>query len=445
MSGLFVSCSTESTPVYQLTTQVHPEAAGAVQPAGGEFDEGSKIEITAVPQDHWVFAGWQGDHSNSKNPDSLIISQDLSVTAMFEKRQYPLTIEIDGEGVVEEELLPAKSTDYPHGSTVQITAKPDDGWFFSDWSGHLNSTENPAMVEVNGEAAITAHFKRHEFQMDIHTEGAGSVLPQLVSGTETENGYLFDSVVELSAEPESGWAFVKWEGDLDGSTNPEQITIDSDKQIQAVFEEQSFTLQTEVDGNGTIQINPEKNHYSFNEEVTLEAVADRSWNFTGWSGDLAGSQNPITIPMDSDKQITAEFEELCLDPEECVSIRYYASVVVGSYVFDSHLSIQNHLPDSIYLTRIRIRRGDGGFAADSEGIDEWIEPGNGLSFSATYLPQPTTDQFQNFTAQFFIEYEGTSYTLSQKGTISSFKSESVIPDPENHQPENPGEIIRIEM
>src|SRR5690625_7538913 len=106
--------------------------------------------------------------------------------------------------------------------------------------------------------------------MDIHTEGAGSVLPQLVSGTETENGYLFDSVVELSAEPESGWAFVKWEGDLDGSTNPEQITIDSDKQIQAVFEEQRFKLQPEVDGNRTIQINVIYNHYLHIQAVYLE-------------------------------------------------------------------------------------------------------------------------------------------------------------------------------
>src|SRR5690625_7560137 len=98
---------------------------------------------------------------------------------MFEKRQYPMTIEIDGEGVVEEELLPAKSTDYPHGSTVQITAKPDDGWFFSDWSGHLNSTENPAVVEVNGEAAITADCKRHEIQMVNDTEGEDDVRSHL--------------------------------------------------------------------------------------------------------------------------------------------------------------------------------------------------------------------------------------------------------------------------
>jgi hypothetical protein len=41
--------------------------------------------------------------------------------------------------------------------------------------------------------------------------------------------------------------------------------------------------------------------------VQLTAVPDSFAEFSGWSGDLSGSDNPATITMDSDKNVTATF------------------------------------------------------------------------------------------------------------------------------------------
>jgi uncharacterized repeat protein (TIGR02543 family) len=436
--GFFISCSTESTPVYQLTTHANPEEAGTVDPASGEFDEGSSVEITAEPNEHWVFVGWQGDHSGTQNPDSVTIQDDLSITALFEKREYPLTIHLEGDGSVDQEIISAKSTDYPHGTAVQLTAEPADGWEFSEWSGHLNSRENPETIDIAGETEITAHFERREFQLDIDTEGTGSVGSTLVSGTETEEGYLFESVVELTAQPENGWTFLNWDGDLDGSENPEQIIIDSDKEVRAVFEEQFFSLEVSAEGNGSVQVNPDKDQYGYNEEVTLQATPEDGWEFSGWSGALGGDQNPSVIMMDSDKQITATFEELCLDPEECVSIQFYASVRIGSFVHQSGLNIYNYLPDSIYLTGIRVRREDDSIIAQSDTIDEWIASGNGLSFSVSYQIPPSADEHGKFTVEADIEYEGSSLTITGNGASSSSKTKSISADDINYEDQEPG-------
>lgn len=417
-----VSCSTESTPVYQFTGSVNPAEAGTITPSEGEFDEGTDLEIRATANQHWVFTGWSGGHSGSQNPDTITINTDRAVTALFEKKEYTLSVNTEGSGTVEEQVVQAKQTEYPHGTSVQLTATADNGWSFEAWSGAISGSENPSVIQIEGEASVTASFSRNEYTVTTNVTGEGEISRELISGTETEDGYLFESELELTANPEEGWAFVEWRGDLSGSNNPAEIFVDSDQSITAVFEPVEYTLDLSTDGEGSVTASPDRENYFFNDEVELTAEPEDGWEFSDWSGDLESNENPITIRMSADKSITAKFEELCLDPEACVATQFYASVIVGNFVFDSNLSITNNLPDPILLTRIRIQRGDGGFAADSENIDEEIQPGSGLSFSADYLPQPRTDQFQQFTAQFFITYKGSLYVLENRGSISSFKA-----------------------
>jgi len=53
--------------------------------------------------------------------------------------------------------------------------------------------------------------------------------------------------------------------------------------------------------------NPDKDPYEKDEYVKLTATANSHYAFTGWSGALSGSDNPITFTMDRDKGVTANF------------------------------------------------------------------------------------------------------------------------------------------
>ena len=44
--------------------------------------------------------------------------------------------------------------------------------------------------------------------------------------------------------------------------------------------------------------------------VNLEAVPASGYSFANWSGDLSGSENPITMIMDADKEVTANFTQI---------------------------------------------------------------------------------------------------------------------------------------
>jgi hypothetical protein len=49
--------------------------------------------------------------------------------------------------------------------------------------------------------------------------------------------------------------------------------------------------------------------YDVGSVVTLYASPDAGTLFTGWSGDLASSENPATLVMDADRFVIAEFGE----------------------------------------------------------------------------------------------------------------------------------------
>jgi len=58
---------------------------------------------------------------------------------------------------------------------------------------------------------------------------------------------------------------------------------------------------------GSVKKISDKAAYALGEEVILKAVADAGYEFMGWSGDLAGTNNPVRIIMHANRSIVANF------------------------------------------------------------------------------------------------------------------------------------------
>jgi hypothetical protein len=86
--------------------------------------------------------------------------------------------------------------------------------------------------------------------------------------------------------------------------------MDENKIITATFIEsgvETYTLTVNTDGNGSVVKSPNQEIYFEGTVVTLTAVPDADWLFSGWAGDLSGQQNPVQITMNKDYSISATF------------------------------------------------------------------------------------------------------------------------------------------
>jgi hypothetical protein len=155
-----ISC--EDDPIqYQLSTQVSPEGSGSISPISGMYNKGVEVEITAQSNEEYIFKNWTGDAGGNENPMTIIMTEDKLVTAVFERIEYTLNIEIIGEGKVKQEVVLAKSsTYYDSGTMVKLTGEPDEGWIFKGWSGDHSGAENPLTVTIDKAVNIIAIFER---------------------------------------------------------------------------------------------------------------------------------------------------------------------------------------------------------------------------------------------------------------------------------------------
>ena len=249
--------------------------------------------------EHWVFNGWQGDHSGSENPVTLTMNSDKSITAFFIERDYPLSIEIVGEGTVAEEIIQAKTTDYPYGTIVQLTSKPAEGWGFVGWEGDLEGNENSETITIDGEKTVTAIFEIQSFSITVQVEGEGSV-----TLNPDKDEYEPGEEIEVTAEAEEGWIFSHWGGDLTGNENPVNITADDNKNITAIFEVAPNTMAISLpqQGNTTLfQANytPSGVVFVSTEEVAFDDGNNGIWRSSNdgqsWDKTAAINANFITI------------------------------------------------------------------------------------------------------------------------------------------------------
>ena len=132
--------------------------------------------------------------------------------------------------------------------------------------------------------------------------------------------YDYGTEVSIRAIPESGYGFNGWTGDVpEGheNDNPVTITVDSDISITANFITYTqYTLTIEAGTGGTTDPSPGNHPYGEGTEVPVTANPEDGFEFSGWSGDASGTDNPTTITMNSDKSVTASFSATTTDGDE---------------------------------------------------------------------------------------------------------------------------------
>jgi uncharacterized repeat protein (TIGR02543 family)/uncharacterized delta-60 repeat protein len=236
--------------------------------------------------------------------DTMCSIQDTYAAAnlLCDAPKYTLTISTTDRGTTD----PAPgSYIYYKRSEVKIKAIPDAGYSFLHWTGDVPSgheNDNPITITMDSDKSIKANFQ-HTLTIIAGTGGTVDPPPGIYN-------YDVGTEVTITAMPETNYRFSGWTGDVPfghENDNPLSITIDSDKSVTANFIRQ-YTLTIAAGTGGTTDPVPGHYIYDSGTQVSIKAIPNSGYQFSGWSGAASGTTNPITITMDSDKSVTANFK-----------------------------------------------------------------------------------------------------------------------------------------
>lgn len=184
---------------------------------------------------------------------------------------YTLTVSAQGSGTVTKN--PTNAT-YPPGVNVIVTATPDTGWYFANWSGDTNGTINPLNVTMNSSLVITGNFLAYPtYTLTLVTNGQGAIDLSPAGGS-----YLSNTIVTATATAATGWVFMDWSGGTNSSANPVSLTLNTNLSLTGTFAQlPAFDIQplsvTNVVGSTV----------SFSAHAVGNAPLGYQWFFSGGS------------------------------------------------------------------------------------------------------------------------------------------------------------------
>ena len=313
---------------YSLTVTSTP-GGSVTEPAQAMsiYSAGQVVLLVAQPDEHWHFLGWTGDVNTIVDVNAaqttITMNDSYSITANFEIDEgwCSLTVSSTEGGLA---IEPGEGIHvYEANTPVSLVAQADEHYHFVEWTGDVAAVGNPQTASTNitmyDSYSITANFELDAgwYSLTISSTSGGSV-------TEPGQGsfiYEGGNIVELIAQPDEGYEFVRWTGDIDtiADINAAQttITVTRSRSITANFESwhpepvaQLVVSSTE----GGLVTSPGEGTFpcALGSMVILTAQASSGYRFSSWSGDVDTVADihaaTTTITMDSSYSVSADFQ-----------------------------------------------------------------------------------------------------------------------------------------
>ncbi len=272
---------------YSITAEPNNPTMGSAY-GSGTYNFNTMATLTAVAEYGYHFTQWSDGVTD--NPRTVTVQNSATYTAQFEINSYILTVQSSNPAIG----TTSGGGSYNYLTPVNITANPNAGYHFTQWSD--GNTDNPRLVSVTQNATYTAQFAINSYAVGVQSSNTnmGSV-----SGSGTYN---HNSTATLTATAYYGYHFVQWQ---DGNTqNPRTVVVTDSAQYTAEFAYNSYLVTTNS-SNVTIGSATGGGSYNYLSQVALTAVAAPHYHFTMWNDSI--EDNPRTITVTRDTVFTAHF------------------------------------------------------------------------------------------------------------------------------------------
>ncbi len=142
---------------FDVTTSANPRARGRTS-GGGTYDSGSSVTVTASPYSGYTFTNWteNGNEVSTNSTYTFTLIGNRTLVANFDAPQYTVTTSCNPS---DKGTVVGGGSNYL-GSTVTLTATPESGYIFNNWTenGNIVSTSGNYIFAMNGNRNLVANF-----------------------------------------------------------------------------------------------------------------------------------------------------------------------------------------------------------------------------------------------------------------------------------------------
>jgi len=197
-----------------------------------------------------------------------------------------MSVKFKASGDDQYKLLRGTSMASPHvAGTIALMLQKDNALTQSEIKeclinsarsdGFTGATPNPmwGYGKLDAKGAFDCKEPLPSYTLTVNIIGSGNVIK--TPDMPTYSG----EVVQLTANPASGWSFSGWSGDLTGNNNPDNITMNENKVVTATFVERTRICAIALVTAGTMLL-PHVNFLrAYRDETVLKSVFSKQFNW----------------------------------------------------------------------------------------------------------------------------------------------------------------------
>ncbi len=248
-------------------------AGGSIDPSGNvNVEHGANQTFTITPNENYNIEDVLVD-GESVGPratytfNNVTAGHTIHATfSLLPPPTYTVTFNVsDNQGAVQGANVAFngenKSTD-AQGKAVFTGVLAGNKAYTVSKEGYNNAGGN---INVDGDETVDVTLTKKTYTLTVNTVGEGTVTKNPDKAT-----YNHGEVVQLAANPAENWIFTGWSGDLTGSTNPANITMNSNKTVIASFMIKQYTITATAGAGGSISPSGDvKVNHGANQSFTI--------------------------------------------------------------------------------------------------------------------------------------------------------------------------------
>ena len=291
------------------------------------YTPGTLVTLTAAADPGGAFIGWSGAGCLGTSPCTVTMSQAQTVSASF---TMPVTVSRYKNGGGKIVSVPdgincggggACTFNFVYGTSVVLTAMPDNGAVFNDWTGCDSTNGSTCTLAVNGVETVQGRFM-YPITVARNTAVMGTVTATgMTCGSTCSVNYNYGDVIAFTAAADtvSGYGFGLWGGCDAVSGTQNQVcsaAATSARTITPTFSDRVTVSLVGGAAGGYVTSSPAGINcgstcsYNFNSgtSISLTPTATGGASFRGWtSGCDSVVGTTCNLNMNGNKNVVAAF------------------------------------------------------------------------------------------------------------------------------------------